>query len=181
MKSALLVIDVQRHICLGKYAAFEADRVIERINEVSQRARAAGVPVIFIQHETSGGPMDHGSQEWQLAPGLKTLPTDVFMRKTATDSFHKTELQAILQRLGVQCLAICGLQSDFCVDTTTRRALGHGYPVTLISDGHSTLDNEVLSAAQITRHHNVTLSNIESFGVRATLAAAHVVRFVQAT
>lgn len=177
MKSAVLVIDVQQGLCSGKYAMFEADRVIERINEVSQRARAAAVPVIFIQHEAGDGVLDYGSDRWQLAQGLKTLPSDVFIRKTATDSFHKTELQAVLQGLGVQGLVVCGLQSDFCVDTTTRRALGLGYPVTLISDGHSTMDNEVLSAAQITRHHNVTLANIESFGVRVTLTAACDVRF----
>jgi nicotinamidase-related amidase len=177
MKSALLVIDVQRVMSEGKYAAFEVDRVIERINALAQRARAAGAPVVFIQHEANDGFMDHGSDGWQLAKELNTLPSDVFMRKKATDSFHKTELQEILERHGIQHLVVCGMQSDFCVDTTTRRALALGYPVTLVSDGHTTLDNDVLSAAQITAHHNATLGNIESFGVRAKLAAAREVRF----
>jgi hypothetical protein len=34
------------------------------------------------------------------------------------------------------------------------------------------MDNGVLSAAQITAHHNVTLSNITSFGPRATAIPA---------
>jgi nicotinamidase-related amidase len=67
----------------------------------------------------------------------------------------------------VKKLAICGLQSEFCVDTTTRRALALGYPVILVSDAHSTMNNSVLSAAQITAHHNETLANITSFGPRA--------------
>lgn len=63
-------------------------------------------------------------------------------------------------------LVVCGFQSEFCVDTTTRRALALGYPVTLVADGHSTTDNGVLSAAQISAHHNATLTNIVSFGPR---------------
>ncbi len=177
MKSAVVVIDVQRALCTGPYAAFAASSVIQRINEVVEKARAAGAPVIFIQHESRGGVLDYGTDGWQLAEGLNALPSDIFVRKTATDSFHKTELQAVLQRHEVQSLVICGFQSEFCVDTTTRRALGLGYPVILVSDGHSTIDNEVLPAAQISRHHNVTLANITSFGPRVTPIAAREVRF----
>ncbi|APV51991.1 cysteine hydrolase [Betaproteobacteria bacterium GR16-43] len=172
MTTALLVIDVQQVLCVGQYAAFDVDGVIDRINQVSRKARAAGAPVIVIQHETKGGEMDHGSEGWKLSPKLETKDGDVFMRKTATDSFHKTELADILKSRGVTDLIICGLQSDFCVDTTTRRALGHGYPIVLVSDGHSTLDNKVLTASQIIAHHNETLSNIESFGPRVRLEKA---------
>ena len=77
----------------------------------------------------------------------------------------------------VHRLAICGFQSDFCVDTTTRRALALGYPVILLADAHSTMDNKVLSADRIRAHHNETLANITSFGPRVTLMAASEVRF----
>jgi len=97
----------------------------------------------------------------------------------ATDSFHRTALQAVLSGLDIDRFVIRGMQSDFCVDTTTRRALSLDYPVTLVSDAHTTLDNEVLSADQIIRHHNATLGNIHSFGVKVTLAAARDVAFVR--
>lgn len=177
MKTAVLVIDVQQALCSGKYAAFDADGVIQRINSVTAKARAAAVPVVFIQHESQDGVLDHGSAGWQLAAGLNALASDVYLRKRATDSFHQTELQAQLQQRGIQALVICGLQSEFCVDTTTRRAMAQGYPVQLVSDGHSTLHNGVLTAAQISQHHNITLSNIESFGPRTTLVAAKDLRF----
>jgi nicotinamidase-related amidase len=74
-------------------------------------------------------------------------------------------------------LVLCGMQSDFCVDTTTRRALALGYPVVLVSDGHTTVDNAVLSAAQITAHHNETLTNITSFGPRVRALPAHTIEF----
>ena len=167
MPAAILIIDVQQIMCSGEYAAYEVERVIDRINLISGKARSAGALVVVIQHETQGGAMDYASENWQLAPALETRDGDVHVRKTATDSFHRTELHALLQSRGVTSLVICGLQSEFCVDTTTRRALALGYPVILVSDGHSTMDNGVLSAAQISAHHNKTLSSIESFGPRA--------------
>lgn len=176
-RTAVLVIDVQQALCTGEHAAFEADLVVERINGVTRKARAAGAPVVVIQHESQDGPLAHGSAGWTLARGLESLPTDVLLRKTATDSFHRTELHDLLQARGVTHLVICGMQSDFCVDTTTRRALALGYPVTLVSDAHTTTDNAVLTAAQITAHHNATLANIASFGPRATALRADEVRF----
>ncbi len=46
------------------------------------------------------------------------------------------------------------------------------YPVTLVSDGHSTVSNSVLFAAQITAHHNEILANITSFGPRVNVVPA---------
>lgn len=180
MSTALLIIDVQQALCSGEYAAFESERVIERINHVSGKARKAGAPVVVIQHESPSGPLEYGTRGWQLAAGLDTQSSDIFLRKKATDSFHNTELHKLLQARGITQLAICGLQSEFCVDTTTRRALALGYPVLLIADGHSTMDNGVLSAAQISAHHNATLSNITSFGPRARAIPANKVDFQSA-
>jgi nicotinamidase-related amidase len=176
MPTALLIIDVQHALCHGEYAGFEADRVISRINEVSGRVRRAGGTVVVIQHESLEGPLVHESPGWQLADGLVTASDDVSMRKSATDSFYNTRLHALLQERGITHLIICGLQSEFCVDTTTRRALALGYPVTLVADGHTTIDNGVLTAAQISAHHNETLANITSFGPRATAVPAASVR-----
>ena len=109
--------------------------------------------------------------------GLAVQPEDIRVRKTTPDSFHKTELQSLLQARNVETLVVCGLQSDFCVDCTVRRALALGYPVVLVSVAHSTVDNGVLSAAEISAHHNTTLANIGSSGPRFTLTKAAEVRF----
>jgi nicotinamidase-related amidase len=123
MTTALLIIDVQHALCSGPYEAFEAARVIDRINSVSRKAREVGAPVVVIQHQAAGGPLAQGTPGWQLAQGLEVAPSDTLMDKRATDSFHQTPLHTLLQAQGVQDLVICGLQSEFCVDTTTRRAL----------------------------------------------------------
>ena len=176
MTFGLLIIDVQQALCSGEYEAFEVSRVIERINHVSRQFRQAGAPVVVIQHEAANSLFAHGSAGWQLAEGLEVVAEDIHLRKTAPDSFHLTNLAAQLQARGVKRLVICGLQSEFCVDTTTRRALALGYPVQLVADGHSTCDNGVLSAAQITAHHNHTLANMTSFGPRVLTVAAHAIQ-----
>lgn len=177
MPTALLIIDVQQALCSGEHTTFDAAGTIARINQVSAQARSAGALVVLIQHETATGPFAQGSPGWALAQGLTVQPTDVRVRKTTPDSFQGTQLSALLQRHGVDRLVVCGMQSDFCVDTTTRRALALGYPVVLVSDGHTTVDNAVLSAAQISAHHNATLANISSFGPRVTLTPAAEVKF----
>ena len=172
MTTALLIIDVQRALCSGEWAAFDIERVLERINTLGARARTAGAAVVLVQHEEDVGPLRADSEGWQLAEALDTAPTDLRVRKTTPDSFHRTELQRLLQGRGVDALVVCGLQSDFCVDTTVRRALALGYHVTLAADAHTTLDNGVLTAAQIAAHHNATLAQMTSFGPRMTVVPA---------
>jgi nicotinamidase-related amidase len=172
MPTALLVIDVQQALCYGEYAAFEVPRVIDRINLVSGRCRNVGAPVIFIQHETAAPPLQFDSPGWQLASGLHIAPSDFRVRKRTPDAYLNTNLLSILTGHGISDLIVCGLQSEFCVDTTTRRSLALGFPVTLVADGHSTMDNSVLSAAQISAHHNDTLANISSFGPRVRVMPA---------
>jgi nicotinamidase-related amidase len=178
MKPALLVIDVQQAFCEGEHEAFQIAQVIQRINAVAEKARRANAPVVFIQHESKEGPLRQGSRGWQLAAGLAIESHDVVLAKSTPDAFLRTELTRFLEDHGVGSLVICGVQSEYCVDTTTRRALALGYPVVLVADGHSTVEGEHLSAAQIIRHHNTTLSSISSFGPRVRPVAASEVDFV---
>jgi len=168
MIPVLLIIDVQRALCCGDDAAYDIERVIDRINTVSAKARTAGVPVVLIQHEEADGPLQFDSAGWQLDARLEVHDSDLRLRKTACDSFYRTDLQALLASQGVDRVIVCGLQSEFCVDSTVRAALARAYPVILVADGHSTVDNGVLTAAQISAHHNTTLANLSSFGPRVT-------------
>lgn len=180
-KPALIVIDVQQALCFGEHAAYQSERVIERINRVSRKTRAAGAPVLFVQHESTADSLVYGSAGWQLAAGLETRDGDLYIRKSGSDSFHQTELAAVLERSGIGRLVVCGLQSEFCVDSTVRRALALGYPVILVSDAHSTVDSGLLCAAQIIAHHNLTLGNLCSYGPRAKPCPADAVLFDAST
>ncbi|APW44935.1 cysteine hydrolase family protein [Rhodoferax saidenbachensis] len=174
---ALLVIDMQRGLCEGPGAAFDIKPLTQRINQLAKKARDVKAPVLWVHHEEAEGALQHGSAGWQLAQGLEAGPRDILVRKTTPDSFLRTGLERLLKTHDVDALVICGLQTEYCVDTTTRRALALGLPVVLVSDGHSTNDKAHLPAAQIIAHHNVTLASISSFGPRAQLVAAADVDF----
>ena len=139
---------------------------INRINLVTAKARAAGAPVIFVQHESDSRYLARDSEEWQLADGLTVVPEDLKIRKTTPDSFLRTDLEPLLRSLGIKTVVICGMHTEFCVDTTTRRALALGFPVTLVADAHTSAGNSAITAPQVIAHHTATLVNIASFGPR---------------
>lgn len=177
MKTALLVIDVQNALCTGQWAAHDIANVIDRINAVASKARVAGAPVVLIQHEEGDGPLRFDTGGWQLDDRLSVQAGDIRIRKTACDAFHQTQLESLLRSQEVGGVVVCGLQSEFCVDSTVRGALAHGYPVVLVADAHTTLDNGVLLAAQISAHHNATLANLGSYGPSVAVTAASEVQF----
>lgn len=174
MTSALLVIDVQRGLFDAAPRPEDADAVLARINTLAAAARQAGAPVIFIQHERPGSALAHGSPGWALEQSLQVEAGDLIVAKTTPDSFLRTELGAKLEAAGVKRLVVCGYASEYCVDTTTRRAAGLGYAVDLVADTHTTHDKAHATATQIRAHHNATLPDLTSFGpvIRALPAAA---------
>jgi nicotinamidase-related amidase len=114
---------------------------------------------------------------WELAQGLSIGDKDVVLAKTTPDSFLRTRLEEQLQAWGVGRLVICGYASEFCVDTTTRRAAALGYSVMLASDAHTTHDKKHARASEIRAHHTATLCDITSFGPRIDAMAAADVTF----
>jgi nicotinamidase-related amidase len=158
METALLVIDMQAGNFTYDPPIHNGAELLEKVCALLAKARAAGAPVVFIQND---GPRDGidapGTPGWQLHPALNAQPTEAVVRKPTPDSFHATPLQEILTGLGVEQLVVCGLQTEYCVDTTVRRAFSLGYEVTLAADAHSTWDGEVLPAGQIIAHHNSVL------------------------
>lgn len=150
--NTLLVIDMQHGLLNGDTARNDKDGVIARINHAAQSTRRRGGQVIFIQHADEEVPS--GSAEWELDAGLLVEPADLMFEKTACDSFADTGLLAQLNATGTHTVLICGLATEFCVDTTLRAAASHGFDVLALADAHTTGDRPHLSAAQIIEHHN---------------------------
>ncbi len=150
----LLIIDIQTASFTTK-EIFDSKGLIQRINILAAKVRNNGGKVIFIQHD---GNADEGllpfSKGWALLPSLKMDHSDITIRKTICDSFYQTELKATLDRLKVERLLITGWATDFCVDTTIRASVSHGYSVIVPSNCHSVGDRPHLKAEQVIEHHN---------------------------
>ncbi len=185
MTTALIIIDVQNAILSGLAsserqpivdAAF--NDVVARLAVLKAQARAAGVPVVLVQHD---GTDDHrlrtGSDGWRLRAEIASLPGDIVVHKTACDSFYETDLQAHLQALGATHLVIGGCMTPYCIDTTVRRAVSLGYDVTLARDGHMTTDGESLTFDQIIAHHNAVLDDFNAGAHSVRLQASAAIAF----
>jgi len=135
--SALVVIDVQNDVVDG---AFARDVVIAHINEVIDKARAKGLPVIWVQHSDEELVID--SHGWKIVPELVPRAGDAIVRKLFRSSFEETELDSLLASLKVDHLYITGAQTNNCVRHTCHGALERGYDITLVSDAHTTSDYE---------------------------------------
>ena len=158
-KPVLLVVDVQNAFygLPGVPPVHCADGMLSRIGSVLSNTRAHSVPMIFVQHEThEGHPLEPETEGWELHASLDAADVST-VRKTRPDAFFETDLKARLDALEASHLVILGNQTEFCVDTTCRRAVSEGYTVTLISDCHSTWPNDVLPADKIIAHHNFVL------------------------
>ena len=131
--SALLVIDVQNG---NTEDGWQRDEVIDRIRTLIDQAKAAGSPVLWVQHEA--GPFKPGTEPWQIVEKVRPDEGETVIPKRYLDSFADTPLREKLDALGVGHLVICGAATDACIRSTTARAQIEGYDVTLVADGHTT-------------------------------------------
>jgi nicotinamidase-related amidase len=172
--TAVVVIDLQRGLFCAKPAPFEAESVVGRINAVVGKARRAGAPVIFIQHDGEAGgedvvPLTEG---WELHPNLDVRTGELVIRKRTCDAFYSTTLEAELRSRGITRLVLMGYATDFCVDATLRSAASKDFAVVVVADAHTTSDNPVLKAELVRRHHNWAWANaITRRGMRVIKAS----------
>ncbi|WP_394939415.1 isochorismatase family protein [Psychromicrobium sp. YIM B11713] len=156
MAQALLVIDAQQAMVDGSYAGelFNRDAVLSNIALALQKATAAGAQVVFIRDKDVAGGSGAG---FEVAAELVQPAGSVTIDKSNNNAFTRTLLGPFLEQRGIDHLVICGFQSEYCIDTAVRAAVGRNLSVTLLEDAHSTVDSPVLSAEKIIAHENETL------------------------
>jgi nicotinamidase-related amidase len=133
--TALLVIDVQNGV-VGE--AYNRDGVVANVGALVEKARAADVEVVWIQHHSDDLP--RGSDGWQYVPELERRDAEPLVEKTYADAFEATDLEVVLAARGVGRLVVAGAQTDECIRSTLHGAIVRGYDATLVSDAHTTED-----------------------------------------
>lgn len=133
--TALIVIDVQNGVVTGNH---DRDAVVANVASLVEKARAATIPVVWVQHSDAG--MEIGSDGWQLVPELERDAAEPLIQKRYGDSFEDTDLESVLAGLGVGRLIVAGAQTDACIRSTLHGAFARGYDATLVSDAHTTED-----------------------------------------
>lgn len=134
--SALVVIDVQNGV-VGD--AWNRDQVIANIAGLVEKARAAEVPVVWVQH-TEAGNLDAGTDDWQFVKELVPVESEARVEKQYGDAFEGTEFESVLANLAVGKLIVTGAQTDQCVRSTIHGAFARGYDTFLVEDAHTTSD-----------------------------------------
>jgi nicotinamidase-related amidase len=151
--TAVLVVDVQTGVVEG---AHDRDAVVANVGTVVEKARAEGVPVVWVQH--SDDELARGSDEWRIVPELSPGEDEPLVEKNYGDSFEDTKLEAVLSGLGVGRLIVAGAQTDACIRSTLHGAFVRGYDTTLVSDAHTTEDQTPWGAPppdQVIAHTNL--------------------------
>ncbi|MCK9684112.1 cysteine hydrolase family protein [Scleromatobacter humisilvae] len=170
-RRVLLVVDVQVAVMKD---GWEAPRVIANVAQAVERARAQGVPVLWVQHESED--MRYDSPGWQWVPELVPAAGEVRLFKKYTSSFEETPLELELGRLDASHIVLAGAQSNWCIRATAYGALDRGYDLTLVADAHTTDaiergDGSVIEARAIVDDLNIAMTYVEYPGRKARAVA----------
>ncbi|AFS01244.1 cysteine hydrolase family protein [Lentilactobacillus buchneri] len=146
-KSALIVIDLQN----GLNKVFNFPELVAKINRKIDAYHQANLPVVFMQHVDDE--LVYGTDSWQIVSGTHRLETDRVFLKYHSDSFYETGLESYLRHQTVNTLDVCGLQTEYCIDTAIRVGHDRGFRMITTSGLNSTFDTDDLTAQQIIKHH----------------------------
>lgn len=176
MKKALLIIDMQVMPFIwkdyGGKSLYQEEKLLEHSIGLINKARRGDSPVFYVMFtEPHGSPRSENQPLWQVHEQIAPLAHDSVIIKHYADSFLDSELHPRLQSQGIDTLVICGVQTEYCVDTTVKSGYSRGYKIELAEDCHSTYDSDGLTAEQIINHHNCILAQF------ATIVRSREVQF----
>jgi nicotinamidase-related amidase len=141
MNRALIVIDVQESFrARPLWQTLDNPSLIANAGRLVESARAAGDHVIWLLHAEpgEGGLFDPANGYVRIVDELEPGKSEPIITKTSHNAFTTTNLQQLLTAAGVREVAVCGLRTEQCVETTARVASDLGYAVTFVTDATGT-------------------------------------------
>lgn len=159
-ETALVLLDTQVNMFEESTAAYDAERLLRRLQVLLLHARQMGLDIIYVRHNgDEGNPDEPGTPGWEIHPNLAPENGELVLQKSSPDAFADTNLDYELRSRNITRIVLAGLQSELCIHATLRRAVDLGYDVVLARDGHSTFDVEDLSAPELVELVNEELSS----------------------
>jgi len=140
--------------------------VILNIQRVQHACRKAGIEVIFIKiqsytldgrdlgpsYKAKGLQCPPGSKEAQILEELQPVGDEIVIPRLSTNAFNSSAIDAVLRYMGITKLLVCGVNTNYCVETFIRDAYDLGYEVVLL---------ENCCAAVVEEHHRVTCEEVD--------------------
>ncbi len=148
---ALIVIDVQK--ALVDDHPYQEETVLANIRNLIAACRSRGIPVVYVQHEEDEGGLVRDTEGWQVDNRIAPLAGDARFFKRYNSAFRGTGLHGHLQAIGAHNLLLCGMQTEYCVDTTCKVAFELGYNVTIPRGGTTTYDNRLFKAQDLIKYY----------------------------
>jgi nicotinamidase-related amidase len=160
-KTAIVVIDLQKGITSLPVGPHPANKVVENTAKLLASLRENNVPV-FLVHVTPSPDFKDAlhpiaetsfsrssfNPEWsEYMPELNIQPSDFLITKHQWGAFYGTELDLQLRRRGIDTIILCGIATNFGVESTARFAYEFGYNQIFVEDAMSAMSKEAHEAS----------------------------------
>ncbi|MGC9199064.1 MAG: hydrolase [Acidobacteriaceae bacterium] len=148
--TAIVVIDLQKGIlAMPGSSPYTPQEVLARAVQLLDAGRATGAQAVLVRvgrspdgRDALQTPVDNPWRstappppDWaELHPDLNPQPGDVLILKRQWGAFYGTDLDLQLRRRGIRTVILCGIATEFGVESTARAAHEHGYAVVLAHD-----------------------------------------------
>src|SRR5690348_16860090 len=119
MARALVIVDIQRdYFPGGAMPLHEPEAAAAKAGEVLAAFRAAGDPVIHVQHLSPAGEafLVEGTPGAEIMPPVEPQDGEAVVRKRAPNAFLGTDLESRLRDQGVDEVVVVGMMTSMCVD-----------------------------------------------------------------
>jgi nicotinamidase-related amidase len=155
-KTALVVIDLQKGIVSMQTEPHSSKVVIENTVKILTEARRRDIPV-FLVHVTPSPdlkdalrPVSETSYQmskydpsWsEYVPELSIQPSDFLITKHQWGAFYGTDLDLQLRRRGIDTIILCGISTNFGVESTGRFAYEYGFNQIFVTDATAARSKE---------------------------------------
>lgn len=142
LRTALLVIDVQRGFDHPSWGRRNNPDLEGRVAELLDAWRGGGLPVLHARHMSTlaESPLRPGQPGNDFKSVAEPRADEPVFEKRVNSCFIGTTLDDRLRRSDIAGLVLVGLTTNHCVSTTARMAGNLGYAVSVVSDATAAFD-----------------------------------------